>query len=170
MHLGMILLRMLHIGLGVLWAGTMFFFVIWLEPSVRAMGPAGGPLMAQLKQRGYLSWMPAIAAFTILSGLALYWFVGRGDPTWMSSRFAMTLGLGAVFAIAAFVIGVAVMRPTALRVLALGAAAMQQAEGPDRERLLAQMNPLRDRLRRAGRWIAALLAVAVLAMSVARYV
>jgi hypothetical protein len=170
MHLGMILLRILHIGLGVFWAGTMFFFVVWLEPSVRAIGPAGGPLMAQLKQRGYLSWMPAIAAFTILSGLALYWLVGRGNPTWMSSRFAMTIGLGAAAAIAAFVLGVSVMRPTALRVLAVGAAAMQAPEGAERARVLAQMDPLRDRLRTAARWIAVLLAVAVLAMAAARYV
>lgn len=169
MHLGMIILRILHIGLGVFWAGAMFFFVIWLEPSVRAIGPAGGALMAQLKQRGYLSWMPAIAAFTILSGLALYWLVGRGNPTWMASPPAMTLGLGAVCAIVALIIGVSVMRPTALRVLALGAAAMQ-ADGPERDRLLAQMNPLRDRLRTAARWIAVLLALAVLAMATARYI
>jgi hypothetical protein len=166
----MILLRILHIGLGVFWAGTMFFFVAWFEPSVRAIGPAGGLLMAQLKQRGYLSWMPAIAALTILSGLALYWLVGRGNPTWMSSRFAMTLGLGAASAIAAFVLGVSVMRPAALRVMALGAAAMQAPEGAERASLLAQMDPLRDRLRTVGRWIAVLLALTVLAMAAARYV
>jgi hypothetical protein len=170
MHLEMILLRILHIGLGVFWAGTMFFFVVWLEPSVRAIGPAGGPLMAQLKQRGYLSWMPAIAAFTILSGLALYWLVGRGNPAWMSSRFAMTIGLGAASSVAAFVLGVSVMRPTALRVLALGAAAMQAPEGAERERVMAEMGPLRNRLRTVVRWIAVLLAGAVLAMAAARYV
>lgn len=169
MHLGLVLLRIVHIGLGVFWAGAMFFFVIWLEPSLRALGPAGGQVMVQLTRRGYLTWMPVIAALTVLSGLTLYWLVGRGDPTWMTSTFGMTLGVGAVFAIAALTLGVVIMRPTALRVLTLGAAAMQQAEGPERNRLLAQMDSLRNRLRLSGRWIAVLLAVSVLAMATARY-
>lgn len=171
MHLGLVLLRIVHILLGVFWAGTMFFFVLWLEPSVRAIGPAGGQVIAQLKERGYLTWMPVIAGFTVLSGLVLFWLdFGRVDPSQMSSPFAMTLGTGAVFAIVALVLGVAVMRPTALRLLALGGAAMQQSDPAERERLLGQMNPLRDRLRSIGRWIALLLAGAVLTMAIARYI
>lgn len=170
MHLGLLLLRIVHIGLGVFWAGTMFFFVLWLEPSLRAVGPAGGAVMAQLQRRGYLTWMPVIAALTVLSGLWLYWHdFGGGGGALMSTRFAMTLGTGGVFAIVALVLGVVVMRPTALRVLALGAAAMQQTDAAERERQLAQLSPLRDRLRAVSRWIALLLSVSVLTMASARY-
>ncbi len=42
MHAVMIALRLLHILLGVFWAGTLFFIVTFLEPSVRAAGPEGG--------------------------------------------------------------------------------------------------------------------------------
>jgi hypothetical protein len=170
MHLGIVLLRIVHILLGAFWAGTLFFFVIWLEPSLRAMGPAGGQVMGQLGKRGYLTWLPVIAGLTVLSGLVLYWLrFGLGGPTLMASRFAMTIGAGGVLAILALVLGVSVMRPAGVRLLELGAAAMQAADGPERERLLTQMNPLRDRLRATGRWVAALLAGAVVAMAMARY-
>jgi uncharacterized membrane protein len=170
MHLGIVLLRIVHILFGVFWAGTMFFFVLWLEPSLRAVGPAGGQVMGQLGKRGYLTWMPVIAGLAVLSGLWLYWLdFGRGGPTMMASRFAMTLGTGAVLAIIALVLGIAIMRPTALRLLALGAAATQASDAGDRERLMGEMNPLRDRLRDVGRWIAGLLTGAVLTMAMARY-
>lgn len=168
MHLGIVLLRVVHILLGAFWAGTLFFFVIWLEPSLRAVGPTGGQVMGQLGKRGYLTWLPVIAGLTVLSGLVLYWFDFGSDPSLMTTRFAMTLGVGGVLAILALVLGVIVMRPTGVQLLALGAA-MQTAEGSDRERLQAQMNPLRDRIRLVGRWIAALLAGAVVAMAMARY-
>ena len=62
----MILLRIVHIGFGVFWAGTIFFFVLLLEPSLRGAGPAAGPVMGGLIARGYLTILPAAAALTIL--------------------------------------------------------------------------------------------------------
>ena len=57
--------RILHVGLGVFWAGAMFFIVFLLEPSVRSVGPEGGRVMQALQKRGFLTIMPAVAVLTI---------------------------------------------------------------------------------------------------------
>jgi hypothetical protein len=166
----MVLLRLLHIVLGVYWAGTLIFTALYLEPSVRAAGPPGGQVMAQLIRRGHLNVMPAVALITMLAGIELYRRVSAGfQPEWIASPRGMTLTIGAVAAIVAFVIGVFVMRATSLRVIALTKAAQDAAEGPDRDSRLAEIQPLRRRVTLSVRWVAALLGVSVAAMAVARY-
>jgi hypothetical protein len=61
MNTFMITLRLVHIALGVFWAGTIFFFVMFLEPSVRAAGPDGARVMQGLQKRQFLNVMPVIA-------------------------------------------------------------------------------------------------------------
>ena len=166
----MIAMRLVHIVLGVFWAGTLFFFVTFLEPSLRAAGPNGAPVMQGLVKRGYLNILPAIAGLTILSGLVLYWRLSGGlTPGWVTSRYGMSLTVGGVASLIAFAIGVLVMRRAALRIGSL-AATLQSAEGAAREEIMAGIQSLQVRARVSARWVAALLAVAVAAMAVARYV
>jgi len=69
----------------------------------------------------------------------------------------------------AFVIGVTLLRPSALRIGALGAE-LGEATAPDRKESLAEeIGRLRNRMRRSGRWVAALLGVAIVCMAVGRY-
>lgn len=167
----MLVVRLIHIGLGVFWAGTIFFFVIFLEPSVREAGPDGAKVMRGLFKRHYLNVMPVVAAFTILSGLVLYWRLSGGmNATWMASGYGSSLTVGGVAAVVAFVIGLVGMRRAALRTMALGAELQRAAEGPAREELLAQIEAQRNRARTSAHWVAGFLAIAVIAMAVARYV
>jgi hypothetical protein len=162
-------LRVLHVVLGVYWAGTIIFVALFLEPAVRASGPEGGKVMQALLARRHLDVMPVVALVTILSGLWLMWIVSGGfHSDWMGSRMGMVLSLGGAAAVVAFAIGVGVMRPAALRGMAL-AGQLAQASGQADPAAQAQLTALRTRARSAGRWVAALLLVAVLAMSVARY-
>jgi len=166
----MVFLRLLHVVLGVYWVGTLLFTALYLEPSVRAAGPSGGQVMAQLVRRGHLNVLPVVALVTILTGVDLYRRVSAGfQPAWIASRQGMTLTIGAVTAIVGFVIGVFVMRATTLRVIALTQAAQQVPEGPERDSKLAEIQPLRRRVTLSMRWVAALLFVSVAAMAVARY-
>lgn len=166
----MVLLRLLHIVLGVYWAGTIIFSALYLGPSVSAAGPAGGQVMAQLVKRGHLNVMPVVALITILAGVDLYRRVSAGfQPEWIGSAQGMTLTVGAVAAIVAFGIGVFVMRATSLRVIALTKAAQQVPEGPDRDGKLAEIQPLRRRVTMSLQWVAVLLGVSVVTMAVARY-
>lgn len=170
MDVMLVVLRLLHVVLGVYWAGTIIFTALYLEPSIRAVGPPGGQVMAQLVKRGHLNVLPVAALLTILSGLDLLRRASAGfDPAWMASRMGMALSVGALTALIAFVIGVFVMRATTLKVMALTQAAMQVPDGPARDSQLAAIQPLRRRTTVALRWVASLLAAAVVAMAVARY-
>ena len=170
MNTFMITLRLVHIALGVFWAGTIFFFVIFLEPSVRAAGPDGARVMQGLQRRHFLDVMPVIAGLTILSGIALYWRVSAGlTPTWIASSVGISLTVGGLASVLAFAIGVFVMRQAALRAAALGAALQQSPNGPAQDALQAEIQALRLRARTSARWVAVLLAVAVAAMAVGRY-
>lgn len=166
----MVLLRLLHIVLGVYWAGAIIFSALYLEPSVRAVGPPGGQVMAQLVKRGHLNVMPAVALITMLAGIELYRRVSAGfQLEWITSTQGMTLTIGAVAAILAFIIGVFVMRASSLKVMALSKAAQQLPDGPDRKGKLQAIEPLRRRATLSLRWVAGLLALSVVTMAVARY-
>jgi len=169
MDAAMLFLRLLHIVLGVYWAGTIIFTALYLEPSVRAAGPPGGQVMTQLIRRGHLNVMPAVALITILTGIDLYRRVSGGfQMDWITSPRGVALIIGAVAAIVAFVVGVFVLRATSLRIIALSESAQQAPEGPERETKLAQVQPLRGRVTSSVRWLAALLFVSVATMAIAQ--
>lgn len=160
------LLRVLHIGLGVFWAGAIFFIVLFLEPSVRGAGPAGGAVMAGLQRRRLMLVLPLVALLTIASGFALYWLLWGAA---LGTTAGMTLGTGGVASVVAFLVGWFAMRPAQLEAGRLGAALAGMPEGPERAETASRLDALGGRIRTAGRSIAALLAVAVLAMALARY-
>jgi hypothetical protein len=167
----LLVLRLVHIISGVYWAGTLMFFVTFLEPSLRALGPDGGKVMMELAKRRYLVILPSIAALTILSGLWLMWIVSDGfQPAWMGSRFGIVLSSGALAAVLAFAIGVFVMRPAAMRTMKLAANMAQVSDDATRIARMAEMQSLRERSVVAARTVAGLLALVVAAMAVARYI
>ena len=167
---GALITRVIHILFGVYWAGTLLFFVTFLEPAVRAAGPDGAKVMQGLMRRRYLDVMPIVALFTILTGLDLYRRVSAGFNTaWIMSRPGLSITIGAVAAIIAFAIGVFVMRPAARRAGAIMQRAQQLPEGAERDAGLAEVGRLRARGAAAARWVAGLLAVAVVGMAAARY-
>lgn len=169
MNHGIALLRVVHIGLGVYWAGTIFFFVTYLEPSLRALGPDGGKVMFELFKRRYLTVLPAIAGLNILSGFALLWLISdHFNPLWMGSRLGILLTTGAVLALTAFAVGWFVMRTAALRLWSIARDLPGLAEEARPVRM-AEMQVLRQRSVLAARIVATLLALAVTAMAVARY-
>jgi hypothetical protein len=67
-NVSIIALRILHIGFGVFWAGSLFFMTSLLAPAIRGCGPAGGVVMRQLVVVKKLSVRLATAAiFTVLT-------------------------------------------------------------------------------------------------------
>ena len=166
----LIVLRLVHIVCGVFWAGTIFFFVSYLEPAVRAAGPDGGKVMMQLFARRYLTALPAIAGLAILSGSWLLWITSAGfSSTWMKSPIGRGITIGASSALIAFVIGVAFMRPAAVRVWAIARELPQVQDEGRRAALMAEAGSLRDKARTSARVVAVFLFIAVAAMATARY-
>jgi len=157
----LIALRAIHILLGAFWAGTAIFFALFLEPSVRAAGQAGGAVMIQIMNRKYTQIIASAAGLTILSGFGLFGMDSTAaGPDWMHSRAAMSYSAGAAAAILALALGLAIIKPAGKRIVALMAAGNPPA---------AELNALYDRAQMGGRLVGALVTFAVLAMAVARY-
>jgi len=171
MSLLVLISRILHVGLGVFWAGTMFFMVFLLEPSVRSVGPEGGRVMQALQKRGFMNIMPTAAAITILSGVFLYWRIWAGfGMEGLTTPFGMALTVGGIASLVAFGQGVFIMRPATLRAGKLGASLANTPDAGERDDIIARIAGLKSRSRTHARWVVFWLVFAVLAMAVARYV
>jgi uncharacterized membrane protein len=162
-------LRLIHIFTGVYWAGTMFFFVTFLDPSLRSLGPDGGKVMIRMFERGYMKVLPIVASLTVISGLWLLWILSGGfDSTYLSSPVGMALSTGGGFAILAWLIGIVFIRPAGARIWEI-AKAMPQADEARRNALVAEMGQVRARTVAGGRLVFGLLVLSVALMAIARY-
>lgn len=165
-----ITLRLFHVLCGVYWAGTIFFFTTYLEPTVRNLGPDGGKVMVKLFERGYLTVLPIIAALTVASGFWMLWIVSGGfEPSWMGSRMGIALSTGGLLATIGLLVGLWVMRPAALRIWAIARELPGVSDEGLRGQRMTEMQALRVRTGMAARVIFTLLFLAVTLMAVARY-
>jgi putative copper export protein len=161
MDVELIVLRLLHVAVGAFWVGSVLFVAIFLGPSVRAAGPAGGEVMRRLMERRFSPVIVIAAAVTVLSGLRLYWRMSSGlDPVWIGTPMGLCYTVGAISALIAFGIGLTVTLPAARRLGIL----MQTMQGPSPE-----LAALSKRMAFGARWAAMLLAIALVLMAVARY-
>jgi uncharacterized membrane protein len=166
----LIVLRLLHIMGGVFWLGATIVFARFLLPSMRAVGPAGAPLMRELSQRRKLPMaLNGAAMVTVLSGFALYWMLtSMSAGAFARSRMGMTLGLGGVLALVATVIGVTMSRPAGLRMGVLGAE-IAASGGPPSAEQKAELERLQNKLAVSTNLVAGLLTIVGITMAVARY-
>ena len=169
----MVVFRVVHILAGVAWVGSVFLLVVFIQPSAATIAPASAPFMTELLgRRRLVDWILTLAAITVLGGFFLYWhdwhLIGSFSE-WTRSRFGEVLTIGALAALAAFGIGIFGIRPTVGRFLALGKQAAASGAPPTPE-VAAQMAALQLRLRNLARISLGLLVIAVLGMSIARYV
>ncbi len=164
-----IFLRLLHIGLGVFWAGSVFFTAFFLAPALRDAGPDGAKVAEGLMRRRLLEVLPITAILTILSGLWLYWRASAGQPAYMGSAVGMTYGIGAAAAIIALALGLAIVRPAMLKAAALSQSAAS-ASPAEREAQLAAAQVARVRGAQATQIVTILMGIAVVTMAIGRYV
>ena len=151
----LLVLRLVHVGGGAMWVGMMAFMTFFLSPALAEVGPEGGKLMAALQRRRIMVIMPVIALLTIASGFWLMAHLYGGPGNLAASRMGVTLNVGALAAIVAFLIGIVFMRPAMMR-------AMVTTDPAEAQRL-------RVRGAMLGRLVAWLLLLALGAMAVARY-
>lgn len=170
MDIGILVLRLLHIGSGIFWAGSAMFFFFFLEPATRALGPQAGPVMHYLVSRKRVSRViTAAATVNVIAGALVYWRVSNGfDPAWTSSGTGIGLTIGAVAAIGAWAMGLVTIAPTIERVDALGGR-IAAAGGPPSPEQQAEMHRLSEKLHRAGVVDIVLIGTAVFFMAISRY-
>ena len=161
----MIVLRLIHIVLGVFWAGAAAMVAWFLLPVVNGAGPSGLPIMAGLMNQRKLSmWLGIAGGLAVLSGLALYArdsMISQGE--FARSSGGMVYGIGAVTAVIAAILGSGVSGRAGRRIGALA------SQGPPSDAVRAEIATLTARATRATQWSAVMLLITVIAMAVARY-
>jgi uncharacterized membrane protein len=167
----MVLLRIVHIGTGVIWVGSLFVVVFFVQPSAATLGPAGAPFMSELRRRRFVDVVFIDAVFTLLAGLFLYWHDWHTYPSfgdWIGSHFGAALTVGALLAIAGLGVAGSVTRPTIGRLVSLGKQ-VAESGGPPQPEMAARIGTLQHRLVAAERVSFSLVFLAVVAMASARY-
>ena len=147
----MVVLRIVHILAGVFWVGAALTTILFLQSTAREVGPAAGPFMAHLAGKKHLvDWVLRAAGLTILAGALMYWRVSGGlDGNWITSAQGLSLTIGALCAIAAFSLGMSVVRPSIMATLAIGKA-VAESGGPPTPEQGAQLQALQKRGKAVG--------------------
>ena len=161
-------LRLLHILSGAFWFGAFIFNVRFLMPSLRAVGPGAGPVITQLNQRGLTAAFMGAAIVNIGSGIWLMFITSGGAPgEWMKTGMGRMIGVGAVCAILAMIVGMIVNPPAVRRMGQLAAAAAKRG-GPPTPEEGTEMQRLQQRMA-SGNIFVAILRRWRSAMALARY-
>jgi uncharacterized membrane protein len=167
----LVLLRIVHIATGVIWVGSLFVVVVFVQPSAATLGPAGAPFMSELRRRRFVDVVFIDAVFTVLAGAVLYWHDWHAYPAfrgWIHSRFGIALTVGALLAISGLTVAATFTRPTIRRLVSIGQEVATSGGPPTPERA-ARIGALQRRLVIAERVSFSLVLLAVVAMASARY-
>ena len=168
----MLVFRIIHILGAIAWGGSLFLLVVFIQPSAKALGPAGAPFMREMLSTRHLSdWVLRVAGITVLAGAFLYWhdwhlYGSLGD--FLGSAFGLWLTIGGVSALIALGMGGFATRPTIQHGFEVGAKIAQAGDQPPPE-LLQELQALQARGRMLAMWNLAFVTIAAFSMSTARY-
>jgi uncharacterized membrane protein len=170
----MVVFRIVHIFAGVAWVGSVFFLVIYVQPSASAIGPAAAPFMGELLAKRHLvDRIIGMAVFTVVGGLFLYWhdwhylrYPSLAD--FATSRLGGALTVGAVSSLIALSVGIFGTRPALQRFFAV-AGPVAASGGPPSPEAAAEMAALQGKLKVYARVSFGFLVLTVLTMATARY-
>ena len=166
----MLIFRLFHVISGVVWVGGVVLLAFFITPAVRAAGPSGGQVMRQLLVRTPIAaYFPSVGGLTVLSGLGMFWVNSRiAVGNWGGTGPGITYSIGGLAGLLALVIG-GVMIGRAIGELRRIAISSDPAAPPSAEQA-ARIALLQQRVDKGTRIVLPLLAIAVVAMAVARYV
>ena len=170
MDLGVILLRILHIGAGILWVGGAVFVFRFVEPTVEEQGPGGQAFLNSMVEKRKLPIYFLIAStLTVVVGLILYWKDSDGlSMAWIGSPTGLALTVGGLAAIAAWLLGNIGIKANLDKLTRLSGEA-QAAGGPPSAELMGQIQAVVATIKAIGKIDLVLLTIAVIAMESARY-
>jgi len=158
--------RVLHVLFGVFWAGAAFLIVLFLEPSVRETGPAGGAVMGAMVRRGYSGFVNVIAILSLLTGFWLLWRMsGHFSGSFMGSRSGILISNGMLAGILAWGAGHGI-RGSVKKLTAIGARVAGSSAPPSTDDQ-AEMARLQNKARMYSRITAVLLLIAIVTMTLA---
>jgi uncharacterized membrane protein len=165
-----LVLRLVHIVLGIVWVGSGIFAAFFLIPALANNRALMAPVMEGLQRRRVFIIVPTAGLLTILAGIRLLWIDSAGfAESYMQTGPGRTFSIGGTAAIIALLLQVFVSRPAGVK---LGAIAAQLAASPppaDQDRLNSQADRLRRRNAMATMGAVFFGLLAASAMAVARY-
>lgn len=165
----MLILRIIHIFTGVFWAGFAFFNIIFLQPTIRAIGPDGQKTMQHLTQKtNFLNTLYIAATLTVISGIIMYWILAGSRFALLPGGHGHSITLGGVAGLAVWVLLMFIIHPIFRRMKAIGKEIQAQGTPPSSEQT-AEMQTLVVKLGKVGKLAGILLAIALLGMAAARY-
>lgn len=168
MDVAVIVLRVVHIGSAILWAGGSMVIERFVQPTADELGGVARPFVAGLNRRRMALYFPVVATLTVVAGAALYWIDAGHDPlAYLTAGGSGTVfGIGGIAGLLAFLAG-----PLALvHAARLGRATDAIARSGPTPELEARAAAARAGVRRAGRIGLVLLLLAAGCMAIARYV
>ena len=167
MDLVYIVLRVLHIGAAILWAGGSALFFFYIEPTINKLGPDAEKFVDELiNKRKAPIYFAATSTVAVIAGLLLYYRQAGGFQLWTTTS-GWIFTVGAIAAIFAWIGGNVLIVPAVMKVQAIGQE-MKAAGGPPSAELMGRMHVAQERLRTIGLWDLVLIAIAILCMESAR--
>ena len=161
MDLYVIVLRILHIFATAFWFGAAATFVRFIVPSAAATRPESDKFVNHLLQQNrFLTAIIAAATVGILAGLLLYFRDSVGlQLTWITTPPGLAFTIGAIAGLLAY------------GGLHMGALAQQirSSDKPPTPEQTAELQAAQERQTRLGNIGLVLLSIALLGMSIARY-
>jgi uncharacterized membrane protein len=164
------LLRFVHVVAGILWAGASIFYLLFIKPSVKSIGPAGPQFMQNLTQRRkFPMFMVSTSLLTVLAGGMLYWFLSGGlNLAWAATGPGLGFTIGSLAALIAFFLGTFGIGPTSGQIGALGGQIAASGRAPSPEQT-SRMQALEQKLSTIENVEFVLLVIALVTMATARY-
>lgn len=164
------LFRFLHVVAGILWAGASIFYLFFIKPSVKSIGPAGPQFMQNLSQRRkFPIFMMITSLLTVLAGGALYWYLAGGlSLEWAKTGPGLGFTIGSVAALIAFFLGSLGIGPTSGQIGALGGKIAASGQGPTPQQA-RELQTLESKLSVIENIEFVLLVISLLTMATARY-
>lgn len=161
----MVSLRIVHIFAGVFWVGATYTMILFVFPTVEALGDDSKKFMQHFMQGGKFSKrMAAASGLTVLSGLLMYGKLFHGlAPLNTGSGLALTLG--SLFGLLTMGMGMSTGRKTK-EIQALGA---EMAGGAPKPEQVSRMAQLQASLARSGSLSAILMTLSLLGMILSEY-
>ena len=165
-----LLLRLIHIGVGAFWVGSVFTFFLFVQPAAMAVGPEATRFTYQLlHHRRFSMVILASAATTVLAGIWLLLITSNGlDPDILFAVSRLGYTVGGVAAILTFAIGALYVYPRTKVVERTLGRLLTEARPPTPEEQGSLARTARES-RRAGWLVIIGLAIAVVAMATASY-
>jgi hypothetical protein len=169
MDVTLIVLRIVHIVSGIAWVGAVALFVLYIRPTLYALGPDAEKVVNELVVRRRLRlYFAIVSTLAVLAGALLYWRISGLQLAWITRPTGLGFTLGALAALIAWPVGNIVLGRAFNRLGEVGAE-MKAAGGPPGPELLARLQAARARVDRIGFLLLTLVTVAAVLMATSRY-